>query len=221
MILSKTHKFIYIANPRTGSTSISSLLKQYDDLRILPNFTNFLKIHNIHNPNHLLQNEAKSFLSESNEILDTSDFYEFMFVRNPYTRLISLYMLTIHKSKHPYTIQNDIHETSIKQNKAHNFDLFLNKCEDVLNGVKLDDLTKFNQLDYFKNPFTQNMHVYKFEELETSWTKIQNDIGLNLGTLPKLQSSPINNNPDILNYKQKDRIYNLFKEEFEKFRYSK
>lgn len=73
--ISKKFKFIYIAAPKTASTSITNCLKRYTDE---PDFFH-----------HATTLETKTFLKEKN--LDWNDFYSFSTVRNPWARLVSAY----------------------------------------------------------------------------------------------------------------------------------
>lgn len=71
MIISHKHKFIYIAIPRTGSTSIREALKQYSEEPLLYPYTP-------------LQELSKKF--------NIADYFKFSFFRNPWDMLVSVYL---------------------------------------------------------------------------------------------------------------------------------
>ncbi len=86
MIISPKHKFVFIANPKTGSATIQhTLIKCIEDkekivgLKFPPNDNDLL--HSKHLPCFKLQDHHPEF----------NDYYKFAFVRNPWARVLSWY----------------------------------------------------------------------------------------------------------------------------------
>lgn len=217
MVLSKTHKFVYFANPRTGSTSLGAHLNQYNEFYKI-NEINASLFPNMGDYRNISQAGVLNILQSKNETIDFSDYYEFVFVRNPYTRILSLFkMLKNLHPKHNSRIEAD----DIRKRKNMTFERFLDKIEGVFNGSIVYDTLSYSQLKYTTNPLTSNLHVYKFEELESNFNTIKHDLDLDLGVLRHLNFIPPAINSEELLPQHKERIYNLFREEFEEFGYSK
>lgn len=220
MVLSKKFKFIFLANPRTASTSVQTPLRQYNefykreqlDMNMLSSYAVDL--------NHIGQDVIRKIIESKGDTIDFSDYYEFVFVRNPYTRLLSFYkyMKHSHPKQHP-TIPTPEDEYAKKNNLT--FKGFLDKVEGVLNGVIKNDARIYSQMSYVKNPLTANINIFKFENLADDFEKVKTDLGLDLGVLQHANFIPPAISLDQLLPQYKERIYSMFREEFETFGYSK
>ena len=88
MRISHRHKFIFFANPKTGSESVGDYLDPLSDVRGLvyaqttPEFPFY---------SHMRPVEAVSAFEERGWAYH--DYYRFTFVRNPWKRLVSLYVM--------------------------------------------------------------------------------------------------------------------------------
>lgn len=206
MIISKTHNFIYIANPRTATVSFKIRLNQFDS------FDNKLNKHgNV--------NDAKKFFAEQNlPHFDYSNFYEFVFVRHPYTRMLSLFYQA--KFIHPAAGNKSTFKADVEKASLISMDKFLDKYEQSLNGQRFGDITPYSQIDYTTNTFTNNLQIYKFEDINTAYAKIKSDLGLNLLHLLHINRSPIQVTADTLLPHQKARIYSLLRSEFDMYGYA-
>lgn len=85
--ISKKYKFVYIAIPKTASTSITKCLEKFTDE---PDFFH-----------HARAIEVKKYLEEKE--LDWNDFYCFSTVRNPWTLLVSAYNHMRQQAQESYT----------------------------------------------------------------------------------------------------------------------
>lgn len=81
MLVSNTHKFVYYHIPKTGGVSVRSLLDQYKTIG--PEDYLSKVVHGC-DPLHINQAQAK-------ELYDLEGLQEFVIVRNPLSRLISMY----------------------------------------------------------------------------------------------------------------------------------
>lgn len=86
MRISHKYKFICFANPKTGLESIRKILDQYSDI-IAPVYLERTK----ENPfySHITCAEARDIFESKG--WDYSTYTKFVFVRNPWARLVSLY----------------------------------------------------------------------------------------------------------------------------------
>tara|TARA_R110002167_G_scaffold366019_1_gene592663 strand:+ start:205 stop:807 length:603 start_codon:yes stop_codon:yes gene_type:complete len=83
MRISHKHKFIFLAVPKTGSTTIRRCLDSYSD------------IHSINDPEgplhwHARPPELKEYFEEQHWNWD--EYFKFTFVRNPWSRAVSMYV---------------------------------------------------------------------------------------------------------------------------------
>lgn len=86
MKISHRYKFIFFCNPKTGSESVRDLLEPFSD------FSSTIYRHRTaENPfySHMRPAEAKPFFEQFG--WDFDSYRKFVFVRNPWARLVSLY----------------------------------------------------------------------------------------------------------------------------------
>jgi hypothetical protein len=86
MRLSTQHKFIFFANPKTGSDSVRAFLDPFSDIKSVT----YREI-TTENPfySHIRPVEVKAILSKWGWSYD--EYFRFTFVRNPWSKLVSLY----------------------------------------------------------------------------------------------------------------------------------
>ena len=136
-------------------------------------------------------------------------YYKFSFVRNPYDRLISEYFWC------------RIKDVGHKFNKT--FDEFLDYVEDVIKNKKFfkpienDHFIPQYSFLFFNNKLLVN-NIFKYEDIETVAPLIKKRLKIKT-TLQHLNKSV--KNEITLTQEQKDRIYNLYKIDFETFNYEK
>lgn len=81
MRISHKYKFIFFSNPRTGSTTVRALLDPFSDIRSTNNVSK--------TQTHISPKRVRDIFLNRN--WDYDGYYKFVFVRNPWARLISLY----------------------------------------------------------------------------------------------------------------------------------
>lgn len=86
MRISHKYKFIFFANPKTGSETVREILKPYSDVSSV-----HYKERTPQNPfySHITPKEVKQIFQERD--LNYDEYFKFTFVRNPWARLVSLY----------------------------------------------------------------------------------------------------------------------------------
>jgi len=87
--ISHKYKFIFFAFPKTGSESIRKMLDPYSDIKAVTR-----KEITSENPfyTHITPQETKDIFEEKGWNYD--EYYKFVCVRNPFSRLLSLYNMT-------------------------------------------------------------------------------------------------------------------------------
>lgn len=91
-LISFKYKFIFIANPKCGSTTIHQLLQPYSDI------TSMVSIHDKPFSKHASASRVKEILEENKFFgrkMKWEDFYVFTTIRNPYRKLESAYAFTM------------------------------------------------------------------------------------------------------------------------------
>lgn len=88
MRISHRHKFIFFSSPKTGSESIRALLDPLSDIRDIP-FPHTTPDSPFYS--HIRPIEVKAAFERFG--WRYGDYYRFVFVRNPWTRLVSLYRM--------------------------------------------------------------------------------------------------------------------------------
>jgi hypothetical protein len=90
MRISHRHKFVFFSSPKTGSESIRSLLDPLSDVRDVQ-VSKLTPAHPFHA--HMRPLEARMAFMRLG--WRYTDYYSFVFVRNPWTRLVSLYQYAL------------------------------------------------------------------------------------------------------------------------------
>jgi hypothetical protein len=147
---------------------------------------------------HITQTDARPFFKAAN--IDYSDFFCFIIVRNPYDRLRSQmeYMNLLKYNSVDYHI--DHYQTDLNIRKA---------------GYWFK-----SQMEYFRDPMTKNINVFKYEDLDKLWLKLKEFDDDNKLKIMHLNPTSIETKDTIrFSTKQKKKIYNMFKEEFDTFGY--
>jgi len=216
MIISLNHKILFFHISKTAGTSISLMLENIcDDAK---SSFNKIFLNNIHNQavrhikdkldlmqsnrypfTHITQTDARPFLQLSN--IDTSDFSEFIIVRNPYDRL---------KSQMIYQ----------KLNEQYSVDHFLNRFESLNSSPS--GYWFCRQMEYIKDPITKNLQIYKYEELNKLWPFLANIKPYKPFVVQRVNETA--NKKDVkieFTLAQKKRIYHMWRESFEYLGYPK
>jgi hypothetical protein len=199
MVVCHIRKIIFIHIPKTAGSSIEHLLRDEGNYEL-----DFIGVRNGRSTHHYMGIELKMILKE---LYPT--YYKFSFVRNPYDRLISEYFWC------------RIKDVGHKFNKT--FDEFLDYVEDVIKNKKFfkpienDHFIPQYSFLFFNNKLIVN-NIFKYEDIETVVPLIRKRLKIKT-VLQHLNKS--NKNEITLTNEQKDRIYNLYKIDFQTFNYEK
>lgn len=125
--ISLKYKYMYVETPKTGCSSIKTLLQRME--LESPTFyrSEFEDIHNRNFSPLLKPHQVGSF----DEFLARSDIVKFCFVRNPFTRLLSAYLDKIEQSKfQKRQILMHLGKDASRTNEPISFEEFVNAvCE--------------------------------------------------------------------------------------------
>jgi hypothetical protein len=225
MIISHQHKFIFISNGKTGSTSLETALKKYDESVDFNNGAEGLWV-NKHMPSVV----CKAFLPS--EVWRT--YFKVTFVRNPFDWVVSQWFFNFKKLRTPYwAMIRRPHLSMYYYRKVKNWNFLANKK--VLNVEDIDYL--YNYLKQFRAlPLAPSYlqcnyvfdidgnklvdHIAKFENFNQEVSLISKKIGIEI-TTKHLNKSKRTTFDNVLTKEAGKRIQELWHTDFETFNYEK
>ena len=162
MRISHKHKFIFIHGMKTGGTSIRECLNDYSDIISTPER---------HSPywNHLSPKDLEKHFQEQQ--WDWDEYFKFVFVRNPWDRMVSLYHHLLWKSLQP---QHDWARRC------------LGGSDSFITYLKSGKLCP-EQTKYFNN--ISDFYVGRFENIQEDFNVICDKIGIPQQKLPYTNKS--------------------------------
>lgn len=206
-IISFHYKYIFIANPKTGSTSIHDLLsKKYTK----PGDIIAKKsIHEKPIGKHDTYEKIKQYLTEKNQNID--DFYIFSFIREPFKRLISSFNYELNCGYYKLKVQNplvDFTENFLNPNIRKHFSPNI-----------------FKEYFYCNNTLPSNLYIYKIEEVIKFSQDIKEKCAISISKeqIPHIhQSKKIINPtvPDLIKLLSKEKLnelYHLYEDDFKEY----
>ena len=201
-------KIIFIHIPKTAGSAIELLLLKSKKNVYKNKFYGISKFNNHSKAmHHLTAKDLKSILNNYN------DFFKFTIIRNPYSKLISEYYWC------------EVENMGYKSKQS--FDKFLDDIEIIVNNNKYEDSIYYDHFmpQYFfvydENKDIIVDYIGKYEKLNESVQFIKSKFNIT-SELPIFEKY-INRmtNKIILNESQKNRIYNLYKKDFQLFDYKR
>lgn len=191
MIVSDQAKLLFLHIPRTGGTSIMSLLKDR-----LPDAKGLL-----------LQHDNASTVSIS-FFRQYSDYFKFSFVRNPWDRLLSLYALAL-----KYPVDNS--------KPLFSFEAFYKKYELEQVNLKLGRAFYLNQTDYLYNKNGEMVvdKVGRYENYEHELLEILHEQNIPFTYIPRLNKTEHAHYRSFYSEERKKFVEKLCYKDIESFGY--
>jgi hypothetical protein len=196
MPISNKHKFKFIHIPKTGGSSVEVVFDlQHDENLWVPRFT-----HKIQECNFAPQHFTHALINHFKP--NCKDYFSFAIVRNPYDRIISEY----------FYINKSFEGKPISNFNEDQFNIWLDT-----NLIKFDIDHKLPQTLFLDVPVDM---ILKLENINKDWEKLNERLGVNIKLIHDNKSS-INKKDivDSLSKKTKQKIYKIFKDDFEKLNY--
>jgi hypothetical protein len=155
LLISQSKKFIFLHIPKTAGTSLRNALSEYANLN-----TYDLETYpeELGGQGHMQQ----SYLRESGLWDDFQGYYEFAVVREPLERLVGLYNYNFRPIKYGNFSRFAQHVKLTYQNRPHN------------------NLFYHSQLEWLEQPLTDQVHVYKFEDLVKDTIPLSQSLGIDI-----------------------------------------
>jgi|10_taG_2_1085330.scaffolds.fasta_scaffold00250_15 hypothetical protein len=236
MKISNSHKFIFLSNPKCGSSSLRRTLYPYSQIdahslyKNAPSGNKEIIKQNFINILHISAKELKHSINQSNLPDIWDEYYTFSTVRNPWRKMVSWYfflqpdknMLTILDARNAYDIDSAYtpHFNDFVDHLANNaretllpsYDFFF---KDWDTGAELmDDVFKLEDLDATLPPRLEEKTGLK---LETPLPNYMPDFKLEAQSKHvKFKGDPY----DLYNESSKQFVSEFYKSDIEKFDYS-
>ena len=222
MFVSLKTKIIFHHVPKTAGTSIKSFLERnfvdyqtsHDKIfKINTQITDNTELHEIvsswktnysweNKQNfptvHISTNHAKKFIEFSK--IDITNFFDFVVVRNPYTRIISQFLQI-----KPY------------QNTSFSIESLLNLYQHQFDKTRPLNYWYLKQAEW-TNSLTGKVYIFKYEKLEKLWEMLFKQFNFYNQPIPYMN---MQKGTYELSKKEKDLIYSMFKDEFEVYGYDR
>ena len=202
MVLCTNKKFIFIHIPKTAGTSVEQFLRDNNKNELL--FDRFVLNRSLQ---HLTALEFKRKLGNV-----FNSYYKFSIVRNPYDRLLSEYYWTpipnvgykYGKTKSEFldSVKNIVKNQLYFRNNYN--DHFIPQYMFLCNRtgkLLIDNLFKFEDLDFVKDYLKKKLNIKR--------------------EFPHINKSIRDENKDYWDEQDKEKIYNLYKNDFILFGYEK
>ena len=167
MILSEEKKFVFFHIPKTAGSSLRKILTPYASEFL------FTYDRKLGHPYHIKQ----SYIREQLNGINLEEYFEFVVVRDPLERLISMFN----------------HGRREQFGEFYKFALHVSRC--YVNP----ETNHFyhSQLDWLKNPLTNNINVYRFENI-TEQMSTHESVGVYEFTMSDMTDKEMNFCMDFL-----------------------
>ena len=169
MRISHKHKFIFIAVPKTGSTSLRHVLDPLSDISGGMNSTSGIET-------HTTAKQLQQYFKHNN--LTWNDYYSFGFTRNPWDICVSGYFFYKQRIDPP----TDYGKQCKRLANTHSFEWWVeNKCTSHI----------FSQYAFFHDDDGNKLvdRIGKIENLQEDFNQISDEIGIPRVELPRLNTS--------------------------------
>ena len=153
---------------------------------------------------HVTQKFARYFVDYAGLRID--NYYEFVFVRNPYDRLVSLWTYT---------------NTMGPLNLRCSLDAFINELLEKQTKRSTNNIYD-PQVTWTTEPLTKNLHIFRYEEIDKAWAELVSALDLGDVELPVVNTSRYEGEFAVtLSEEQRDKIYQIYQEDFETLGYKR
>jgi len=204
MIISHQKKFVYIAIPKTGSTSIRKCLHRWTDLT-------GDRIHRSLTYHHVTGRRLNELFVKRN--WKWEKYYKFTFVRNPFSKIVSQYFYMIKCAADPRIKKYDLpfyKNCVFVKEHAKSFADFIKK-QGYFSGMFDHDQTKWITDDFD--------YVGKMETLQQDFDNICADIGLPNMMLPMVNTTRHNHYTSYYDDESREIVERLFNKTIEQYNY--
>ena len=212
-IISHKYRFVYIPIPKVACTSLLNRVAEIihgKDVQTILNSSH----RDVHTKREKIFNTQESEICRNTveALKNYSEYFKFVFVRNPFDRVHSCYVDKI--SMNTYGFDNNLITKYPQMYRGMPFSEFL-KCIRLMPLGEMDEHFRPQYSFFDKNHVD---YIGKLETIEEDWTKIENIIGVShkpLNIYNKTQEV------DYYDIESENLVLEIYGEDFEKFSYDK
>ncbi|MDQ8208535.1 sulfotransferase family 2 domain-containing protein [Coraliomargarita sp. SDUM461003] len=224
MLFSKKYQFIFFCNPKTGTTSTEAALKQLDDVQL-----DHYSMPCLFPERHIPPTIARAFFTQA----EWDAAFKFVFVRHPYDWVVSQYRWNfpppLFYLKKFYWVPGRWRDT-IREYMTYRQWIHKQVIDAETVDFLYDFLKRFrclpNRESLFQYSYTTNLegenivdYIGRFESFDESIAEIQKRLGIELN-IPHINVSKRSSAKDALTSDARQRIQELWREDFERLGYS-
>ena len=204
MLISREKKILFVHIQKTGGTSIAKILKKF-----IPGVNEYLGTHD-----HA--SRAKNALGG-----EYDSYYRFAFVRNPWDRLVSWYMMIKQKAEViPSDKQNRLFEYVL--NNSSDFEDFVLNCTHTIDDVDGRKSFLYNQYDYIsdENGTLIVDFVGRYERYGSDLRAVLDRMGLRNVEIPHVNKSEHLHYSAYYTQRTRDIVAERYERDIREFAYS-
>ena len=224
-MISLEHKFIFLENPKTATTSICGELTELIDVNLEINLLKKLRHNTILNAHldNLIRSGGKQWRDGhlppnfySRDFLNKG-FLIFGVIRNPWDRFLSAFLHNYRERQ-----RENVYEKSMFE-KLSKWDSFENFCLDLKESLKIDPCFTsghFIKQSYFLNDSVKDVKLVNYDNIKSDLTNLLNNLGLNFKLKHRWNNSQkITSYKDYYTEETKSVVADLYKEDIENFNF--
>ena len=203
MIISHQHKFIFFGNAKTGTTSITSVLGNLNEVHTIQKQLDFVKAND---PSFIPDRTLRyvitghirpRFIRKAVGEEIWNSYFKFVFVRNPWDWVLSQYHQNFvnirHRIKHPLHLFQAVYYSNLglKNNQKFTEKDFFRHWEKMKNFRGIKEETNYFQYQFIEESNGEKMvdFVGKYENLEADFNYVCDLLSLKNTKLPVLNKS--------------------------------
>lgn len=219
MRISHSHKYIFLANPRSGSTTVRKILDDYSDIKSVhkSEITDEFPFYN-----HISALELKSIFDKRGWHWDR--YKRFCVIRNPYDRVVSLFHHNLGMIRNPISegIENLIKNAQLSAKPDPAIKYYFKQ---YVMGIDPNNVLT-TSLEHFLCDADGHFlveDILMFETLGDDLPSYLNELGISITSrdIPNLNSSEYRREyKEYYDDQSKKRITELYRYEIERFGYS-
>jgi Sulfotransferase family len=204
MLISHDKKFLFIHIQKTAGSSMTSLLGE-----TVPDFAQYLGTHD----------HAAWAKNQSDFVW--GDYFKVAFVRNPWDRLVSWYMMIVQNAEHIKASGGLNGLWSYVLDNSASFEEFVCQCTATIDDTDGKKSFLFNQLDYVSDGSGKIIvdFIGRFEALERDAAVVFERLGLSGVTLPHHNVSQRKHYRDYYNDETRDIVAQRYARDIQFFDY--
>lgn len=216
MRISHRHRFLFLSYPRTASRSVRRVLDRFSDIASV-NITRISQEHPFYH--HMPAKEAKRIFAEAD--WDWFQYRRFCVVRNPFTRVVSLYHHHLSMRKRgapglaPIPKIKALIKYSLKQTPTFKeYVLSLNRQHRL--ALPLDEFILADDSSHLVDD------ILRFEELPDELPRYLQQLGIQIAPeeIPRVGSSRIRSYEEYYDEETRSFVEHLYQYEIDRFGYS-